>query len=223
MRLKQYINEDEKQGLSITFVDIDETLFYTFAKIKVMKDDKEVTSLSNAEFNDYKLKDGESFDFGEFKNAKLFFETSKPIDFMIKKISDIAHRADKKGSKVILLTARSDFDDKETFLNAFRKVGFPIDITYVERTGNRKGASIPILKKQVVLEYLESGLYRRARIFDDYIENCKFFLSIQNDIPQTIVNKIKKIYDLDDEMPTNKVITFQAYQVLEKGGIKEIK
>jgi hypothetical protein len=49
---------EAKEGIGLTVFDIDDTLFHTFVKIKVMKDGKEVESLTNQEFNVYKLKDG---------------------------------------------------------------------------------------------------------------------------------------------------------------------
>lgn len=96
MRLKNFLNEKiQKIGLGITFVDIDETLFNTFAKINVVKDSKIIKQLSNSEYNEYKKKEGESFDFSEFRDSKLFYDTSKPIKKMIDKISIIVDRAEK--------------------------------------------------------------------------------------------------------------------------------
>ena len=65
-------------GNAISFIDIDETTFNTFARIGVMKDGKKVNSLSNQEFNTYDLKPGESFNFDEFTDSELFNKTSKP-------------------------------------------------------------------------------------------------------------------------------------------------
>ena len=75
------------QGLSI--FDIDETLFYSKAKVKVVKDGKVIKSLDNVQFNNYKLGNGEDFDFGEFKSAKIFNQTSTPIGRMIAKAKAI--------------------------------------------------------------------------------------------------------------------------------------
>ena len=54
MRLKQHLNELASDfGKGITFIDIDETIFHTFAKIKVFKDGKLKRELDNQEFNTY--------------------------------------------------------------------------------------------------------------------------------------------------------------------------
>ena len=66
----------KKSGLGLTIFDIDDTLFRTTAQIKVVKDGREIRSLNNQEFNTYKLQDGESFDFGEFRNAEKFNKES---------------------------------------------------------------------------------------------------------------------------------------------------
>lgn len=224
MRLTNFINESNEYGLGITFVDLDETLFKTFARIRVMtKDGNVIQSLTNAEFNQYELKDGEYFDFGEFRSSKIFHDTSIPIEPMLKRITGLLKRAEKKGSKVVILTARADLDNKDLFLERFRKEGFPIDKVYVERAGNRHGPSIPLIKKKIVTDYLSTGKYRRVRIFDDYMENCKEFLNIDKDIPQQILNKVREVNDIGDDVPDEQLITFTAYLVDDNGNVKEIK
>lgn len=53
MRLNHYLVEKKQEGLGITFVDLDETLFNTFAKIKVLQGKKVIKTLTNAEYNKY--------------------------------------------------------------------------------------------------------------------------------------------------------------------------
>ena len=69
VRFKTYLEEAAGKGLTI--FDIDETMFKTKARVHVVKDGKVIKKLDNQEFNDYKLKKGEDFDFGEFTNAKI--------------------------------------------------------------------------------------------------------------------------------------------------------
>ena len=56
---------------TLTIFDIDETLFHTKAKVKVMKGGTLVRELDNQEFNTYKRKPGEEYDFGQFKNDSI--------------------------------------------------------------------------------------------------------------------------------------------------------
>ena len=111
------MTDSKKVGLTI--FDIDETLFHTEAKVQVLKEGNIVKILDNQKYNSYKLKEGESFDYGQFKSAKIFKETSTPIAKVIKRAKRIIHFATRKGSKVIIVTARQDMDDKKLFKEAF--------------------------------------------------------------------------------------------------------
>ena len=141
---KTYLEENKGKGLTI--FDIDETMFITKAKVKVVKNGKVVKKLDNQEFNTYKKKDGETYDFGEFKNAEVFKRTSTPIARMINKVRAILKNATKAGSKVIIVTARPNFDNKKTFLDTFRKQGIDIDKIYVERAGNLGGGGFMVYR-----------------------------------------------------------------------------
>jgi len=211
------LNESDR-GRSIMFVDIDETTFKTFSMIKVMKDGEEVTRLDNKEFNAYKLGDGESFDFSEFRDAALFKQTSKPIRKMLDKLKAMMGN----NAKIVFLTARADFDNKDIFLDSFRQLGMDPEKFYVERAGTLKRGSIPERKMYIILKkYLSTGLYRRAYIYDDFIPNCTDFLALKDKIPEETLNTIRKVNNITD--PNETVITFQAYEVLEDGSIKEVK
>lgn len=172
--------EEVSNGLGLTIFDIDDTLFRTTAQIKVMKDGKVVRSLNNQEFNTYKLRPGESFDFGEFRNADKFNKESIPIRPMIAKLKAIMKNAG--DSKVIMLTARADFDDKKMFLDTFRKYGIDIDKIYVHRSGNLSGS--PSQNKSVIIKkYLDTGKYTRVRLYDDAISNIKMFIRLSKEYP----------------------------------------
>ena len=174
---KQYINEVDKKGWGITWIDIDETVFRTFAEIKVTKGGKEIHSLNNQEFNSYKLKDGEEFDFGEFRSAEKFNKTSVPIPQTIKRIKKMLSRIKETGSKskIIFLTARADFDDKKTFLATFEKNGISMDKAnvYVERSGNIKEGTTEGKKKVIMLKYLKEVIYIIEILFDYLKTNIK--------------------------------------------------
>ena len=193
---------EEAAGKGLTIFDIDDTLFHTNAKVFVKKDDKVIHTLTNQEFNTYKLKDGEEFDFGEFRSAKLFQQTSTPIGKMIKRAKAIIKRAIPKGSKVIMATARSDFDDRDTFLDTFRAHGIDIDKIYVDRAGNLNLGSPAKNKKFVFQKYLKTGLYKRARLFDDSKQNLNSFMSLSKKYPG---------------------VSFDAYLVKDTGNISNFK
>ena len=175
---------EEATGKGLTMFDVDETMFKTKAKVKVVnKNGKVVKKLDNQQFNLYKKKAGEEYDFGEFKNAEVFNRTSTPIARMINKVKVILRNAVRKGSKVIIVTARPNFDDKELFLDTFRNQGIDIDKIYVERAGNLGGGPAADNKKVIFRKYLDQKIYKRIRLFDDAKSNLKAFLSLKKDYP----------------------------------------
>jgi predicted phage-related endonuclease len=120
---------------------------------------------------------------------------------MIQKAKAIIRNATKKGSKVIVVTARSDMDDKNLFIKTFEAHGIPMKNVYVERAGNMAGSSAEN-KKVIFRKYLKTGEYARVRLFDDHKENLQALL------------------DLKTEFPTTEMF---AYLADLKGGVKRIK
>jgi hypothetical protein len=222
MRLQKYILNElySEYGKGVSFIDIDETLYNTFAKIYVMKDGKIIRKLSNQEFNTYKLQPDESFDFREFGDAEMFRKTSKPIHPTINRVKRIFQNIDRRGSKVILLTAREEFKDMATFKKTFSDYDIPIDDITIEF--NKGSGSISGNKKQTILKYLSTGDYRRCRLIDDDITNIKKFLSIEKELPEKILNKVRSKHNIP-EGENFPVIQFFGLLVLPNGSLKEIR
>lgn len=193
--------KEQTRGKGLTIFDIDETLFRTKALVRVMKDNEVVRTLDNQQYNEYKLKAGESFDYGEFRNAKIFHDTSIPIWSMIKKARAIINNAVNAGSRVIIVTARADFDDRKKFLDTFRRYGIDIDNVYVERSGNLNLGSSAKNKRFIFHKYLRSGRYERVRFFDDALSNITMFKALAKKYPD---------------------IKFEAYHVLHDGTIRKV-
>jgi hypothetical protein len=183
LKFKQFIIE-QKEGSGLTIFDIDDTLFKTDSRVHVVKDGKTVIKLSPAEFNTYKLKSGESYDYKEFTNAEKFYKEARPITKMLNKLRGILRNIkNKPGSKMIMLTARRNFDNKELFLKTFRKFGIDIDNIRVERAGNIK-AKPETAKKIIVNKYLKGDKFKRVRLFDDHPGNLISFLKLKDKYPQ---------------------------------------
>lgn len=187
---------------TLTIFDIDETLFHTKAKVAVVKDGKVVRMLDNQEFNTYKRKPGEEYDFREFKSAEVFRKTSIPVVKMIEKAKAIVKAKKNPHSRAIICTARADFDDKNVFLQTFRDHGLPIDDMYVERAGNLAIDSSAEAKKVVFRKYLNTQNYIKTRLYDDAMSNLKAFLDLQKEYPN---------------------VTFEAWFVNHDGSVKRIK
>lgn len=200
LKFKSFITE-QTRGKGLTVFDIDETLFQTKAMVKIMKDGKVVRSIDNQEYNSYKLKPGESYDYGEFKNAEVFQNTSVPIMKMIQKAKAIIANATKTGSKVIIVTARGNFDDKKKFLDTFRRYGIDIDNVYVERAGALNLGSSAKNKRFIFHKYLRGGKYERIRFFDDAMSNLTMFKALRKKYPN---------------------VSFEAYHVKHDGSVKKV-
>lgn len=187
---------------TLTIFDIDETLFHTKATVKVVKGGRVVRELDNQQFNTYKRKEGEEYDFGNFKNAEYFRNTSTPVVKMINKAKAIVKAKKNPHSRAIIVTARSDFDDKDMFLATFRDHGLPIDKMHVERSGNLGLDSPAEAKKVVFRKYLSTKNYIKTRLYDDAMSNLKAFLELQSEYPG---------------------IEFEAWFVKVDGSVKRIK
>jgi hypothetical protein len=118
---------------------------------------------------------------------------------MIAKLKAIINNAG--DSKVIMLTARSDFDNKELFLDTFRKYGIDMSRVHVHRAGNLGGS--PSQNKAVwIRKYLDTGKYARVRLYDDAMSNIRMFIGLQSEYPD---------------------IKFFPYFVTHEGSIKTIR
>lgn len=168
---------------TLTIFDIDETLFHTKAKVKVVKGGRLVRELDNQEFNTYQRKPGEEYDFGQFKNAEYFRKTSVPVEKMVERARKVVKAKGNPHSRAIIVTARADFDDKEMFLQTFRDHGIDIDQMHVERAGNLGIDSSAEAKKVVFRKYLNTRNYIKARLYDDAMSNLKAFLDLKSEYP----------------------------------------
>ena len=179
MRASDFVKK--RPAKTLTIFDIDDTLFHTTAKIKVVKDGKVIRTLTNQEFNNYKLEPGEEFDFGEFRDAKKFAQESEPIEHMMDELKTIL---DHSRGTVIMLTARADFDDKQTFLKTFTDHGIDMSRIHVHRAGNLPGDAIPAEKKAVwVRRYLDTDKYNQVSLYDDSMSNLRVFKSLKKEYP----------------------------------------
>jgi pyrimidine deaminase RibD-like protein len=148
----------------------------------VVNDGRVVKSLNSHEFTHYKLKTGESFDFGDFANAREFFDNAKPIIPMINQLKhDIA-----TGNHVVMVTARADFNDRELFLDTFRKYGVNMNKVHVYRAGNMTGKIQTEEKKKIIIrDLLSKGHYTKAIMYDDAVPNLESFVELKDEYPHT--------------------------------------
>jgi FMN phosphatase YigB (HAD superfamily) len=175
------MRDAEIKPKKLVVFDIDDTLVHTQTRVHVVKDGEIVNSLNSHDFTHYKLQPGESFDFEDFRNAREFFEKSRPIIPMMNQLKrDIA-----TGNKVVMVTARADFDDRELFLDTFRKFGVDIDKVHVYRAGNSKQGTTEERKKAIIKGLLDQDNYTKAIMYDDAKPNLHTFMELKKDHPDT--------------------------------------
>ena len=163
---------------SLYVFDIDDTLFRTSARARVVNTKGQVKYLSSEELRDYEFTASEKICFAEFRDAKKFAEESQPIESMIKIAQDCIKKTS-EGSKTILLTARADLDCKTSFLEYLKSSGLDINNIYVERAGNLSSLKTSEAKKLIISNYLKSEQYKKAYLFDDSIENILSFAELK--------------------------------------------
>lgn len=170
---KSLKKRENMQG-TLTIFDLDDTLFYCKAKVYVARPDG--TKFQIRSSLDYELQEGETIDYEEFRSSKLFAETAIPIDNMVKRFKDIRTSGVNPHSKVVILTARADFDDRELFLKTLEHHGVYYPDVHVYRSGNIE-LPIPTSEKKcmVIRSLIQQGSYDKVRLFDDSYSNLRAF------------------------------------------------
>jgi len=206
----------------LTIFDIDDTLFETTANVLVRKGKKLVKRLETGTYSKYKLKAGESFDFSEMKDAEKFNKESRPIKRMMAKAKIILKNSlATPKSKVIIVTARQDMNNKKVFLDTFRKHGFNIDKVRVERAGKLKGVATTRAKAIIIYNYLKTGQFSRVRLFDDSLPNLSEFLKLQRMFPEIkfeawLANKDGTVKTIKEEYGAGEIGTTELVNKYKK-------
>ena len=187
MKYSTYQKQHKNEIRTLNVFDIDDTLGTTSAKVHVVKGGNRTHSLDAAEYNHYKLKPGETYDYSDLRSGKIFRDTFKPINNVLDRAKEIIWNQS-ENSHSIILTARSDFADKDEFLQAFRDHGFPIDHVYVERSGNlnklNKHSPAHVNKGVILKKYLSSGKWDRVRMWDDSTKNLEMLFKVASQYPK---------------------------------------
>ncbi len=175
------IEKKESTSDTVHFTDMDDTLFHYPKGLKIHVNDSEgkrVESLTNSQFNSHKLKPGHQYDFSEFRSAKKFGQTAKPIRKMIAKIKAIH----KNNKNVEIATARADFDNKTEFAHHMKRFGLNIRKIHVRRAGNL-GLRPAEGKARVISDQIHKEGYKTAHLYDDAKSNLDAFLSLKKKHP----------------------------------------
>lgn len=174
-RIQQGFTVGNTTSNKIILFDLDDTIIDTIAEIGVVKGGKVIKRLPNAEFNDYVLGPGESFDFGEFDDPILLDKSP------FTKYWNTLKREYRKGTHIGILTARSDCRMiKEFFLKNGIRIKDELVIAINDPSLGLKGSIQE--KKTEAIRILAGVGYDNFIFFDDNEPNLKSAKSLESQL-----------------------------------------
>lgn len=174
-RIQQGFTVGKTTSNKIILFDLDDTIIDTIAEIGVVKGGKVIKRLPNAEFNDYVLGPGESFDFGEFDDPILLDKSP------FTKYWDTLKREYRKGTHIGILTARGDSKMiKEFFLKNGIRIKDELVIAINDPSLGLKGSIQE--KKTEAIRILAGVGYTNFIFFDDNEPNLKSAKALESQL-----------------------------------------
>lgn len=171
--------------------DIDDTLFKTSARVKIVNTDSGIEHYKTSEqLKNYSLTCDESASFSEFKDAEIFCKESSPIKPMIK-VAQACIDKTSQGSRTIFVTARSNLNNKNRFISYLNSCGLDMRLVRVERAGNYSKLKTSEAKKFIIKRYIESEAYDNVYFFDDSLDNILSFIELREHFPS--INLLPKL------------------------------
>lgn len=175
-RIQQGFTVGQTTSNKIILFDLDDTIIHTIAEIGVVKGGKLIKRLPNAEFNDYVLGPGESFDFGEFDDPTLLDKSP------FTKYWETLKREYKKGTHIGILTARGDSKMiKDFFLKNGIRIKDELVMAINDPSLGLKGSIQE--KKTEAIRILASVGYDTFIFFDDNEPNLKSAKELEKRLP----------------------------------------
>jgi FMN phosphatase YigB (HAD superfamily) len=163
----------------IMLFDLDDTIIHTTAEIMVIKNGVCIKKLSNTEFNNYTLKQGESFDFGEFEDPNIL-ASSKFTPYW-----NTLKREYNRGTHIGILTARSNCDMiKKFFLNNGIRIKDELIIAINDEQLGLNGTIHE--RKAEAISILANAGYKLFIFFDDNEPNLIAAKKLENKYDITV-------------------------------------
>lgn len=157
----------------ILLFDVDDTIIHTTARIGIIKNGKLIKRITNSEYNEYKLKRGEKFDYSEFDNPDILSRET------FTQYWNTLKREYHKGTHIGIITARGNCD---MIYNFFKNNGIEIKKDLIFAVGDPKmylTGSIAERKSTVISNLAKLG-YKTFVFFDDNLLNLKFAKTLEN-------------------------------------------
>ena len=167
-----------KNKKDIVIFDVDDTLVVTKSKIKVCNPTTGFcTELTPQEFNTFKTRKNDEFDFSDFRNLDIL-KGGKIIEWVF----DILKRSLKKGKPVGIITAR---DDSKLIQQFLAHNGININPNWIFAINDislgLKGSTAE-KKKAAFKKFVDMG-FVNFEFFDDDKDNIKLANSLNRELP----------------------------------------
>lgn len=179
-----------KKKKRIAVFDLDDTLIFSEAKIKVFdsQTNQLVTALSPSQFNYHVAHQDHYMMFNDFECEKIIGSAK-----VHKRMFDSFKSYIKRGVQVAIVTARGD---KNIVINFFKKKNVKLKPAFVYAVHNPKAGfhgSIADRKKQAIQDLIKKG-YNDFTVYDDNMDNLTSMDQCNSDKV-----KIKIIHVLNDK------------------------
>lgn len=179
--LKERITRDftvnNTKSNKIILFDLDDTIINTTADILITRKGVPYKRISNAEFNNYKLKLGEKFCFDEFEDPYILSQST------FTRYWNTLKREYSKGTHIGILTARGDCNlIRNFFLNNGIDIKDELVMAINDPSLNLESNSIQN-KKAEVIGLLANAGYDTIIFFDDNEPNLVAAKSLENIYP----------------------------------------
>lgn len=182
-----------KKGGSLIAVDLDDTLLKTTAKIMVRFPDGREELLSTEQYGKLRNVPHEP-DFREFSDPHKFITESTVMPNNMALFAQLQEAAKSRmeddGSRIIILTARSDFASKDHVIYYLASIGVDVDRVHFERAGNISKGCTGSNKRKIVESYLDNNEFASFILIDDSISNLEKVFDIAESRPDVSLHMI---------------------------------
>ena len=173
-RIQAGFTVNKTRSNKIMLFDLDDTIIHTTAEIMIIKDKKVIKKISNTEFNNYTLKPGESFNFGEFDDPNILAREE------FTKYWNTLKREYNKGTHIGIITARGNCNMiRQFFIKNGIRIKDELIIAINDPSLGLKGTIQE--KKAEAISILAKGGYDLFIFFDDNEPNLKAAKKLEND------------------------------------------
>ena len=166
-------------GNALTIFDLSAGHYRTKEKIRVLKNEEILKSISLNDLREHKLAGDERYDFGNCETLKEFCEQSIPVGRLVGLVKEILYHATRKGSKVVVVVEENRDDYLSVLSGCCQDQGIYLtDVAVLHRGQLYPGCPYDKVALMVT-SYLGGMDYHSVRLFSDNQDHLDDFLSLR--------------------------------------------